>query len=207
MSVTRTQGTLSAENIEIRHDALIDGELGVTGDLSITGGGVVSFTEVSAASVVANSIEATFSLSAPGIGSPASPVAEFSLSQGANGQAVGTKMLTEEHTLALANTSSSTIEIPAGALLLFASIRVITAVTTSAASNTFDLGVAGDSNRFGSAVSGALGTTNPGLDSNGNPAFYPTAAPILLSAPGVETFTAGKIRVSLHYMDVTVADS
>ena len=48
---------------------------------------------------------------------------------GANGQKIETKLLTEEHTLAAGQTSTSGIAIPADALVLFVTVRVTELIT------------------------------------------------------------------------------
>ncbi len=119
-----------------------------------------------------------------------------------NGQALGfPRSLTELHTLALAATSDTTIQIPANALVLFVSIRITTTITGCA---TLDYGVAGDATRFGTGLALTAGTTHPGPDSGGFARYYPTATAIRFSAiGGGGAFTAGVVRVTIHYLDCT----
>lgn len=109
---------------------------------------------------------------------------------------------TEAHTLTLGATSdTTTIVIPAGAIVLGVAVRVTTAVTTSSGTNTFDVGDDGgaDVNRYGADIAGAAGTTNRQGPAD-NQLFYGSITEIRFSAPGAETFTAGAIRVIVYYM-------
>lgn len=117
--------------------------------------------------------------------------------QGANAQGLFLRVKTELHTLAAAATSDTTILFPANTIGMIVAVRVTTAVTTSAATNTFSVGVPGATTRYGSGISGGLGTTNKAPGS----ADYTSATAIRFSAPGAETFTAGVIRVTMWYWD------
>lgn len=130
----------------------------------------------------------------------------------ANGQNVAVRTLTELHTLAAAVNSDTTITIPANALVLFVSARVTTSITGPA---NWRYGLAsGDAaaDRYGNSLALAAGTTNPGFDrsnldaSNTGPLrAHTTSRAIRLSAQdGVTAFTAGVVRVTIHYIDVTV---
>jgi len=115
---------------------------------------------------------------------------------------MNTQSVRELHTLAAATTSDTTIDIPSGAILLGASFNVDTAVTTSAASNTWDADFVGGS-ATALVAAGAAGAQN----TKGNKLVVPELAAaqtnIQFAAPGAETFTAGVIEVIAYYMDLT----
>lgn len=130
---------------------------------------------------------------------------DFNITMGANAQALHIQTLTESTTLEADASTDTAIQVPAGALVLYVSARVTTAVTTSSATNTFSYGPAAvDANRWGNNIAGALNTTNRGTDEDGSPKFYTSAVSIRITAPGAETFTAGVIRFTIHYIQVTV---
>lgn len=97
-------------------------------------------------------------------------------------------------------TQSTSGLIPAGASVLGASARVVTAVTTTGAA-TLDVGDATDPDRYAAALSGVLGTTADSSTATADPAgvWSSSAREIILAAPGGETFTAGEVRVVVHY--------
>lgn len=123
--------------------------------------------------------------------------------QGANSQALANKVYTESHTLAAAATSDTTITIPAQALAKWVTVRVTTAITGC---TTWDVGVAGATNRYGDDLAVASGTTNSGPDSGGTPRFYTAATAIRFTCNG-GTFSAGVVRVTIHDEEVTVPAS
>lgn len=128
------------------------------------------------------------------------------LVQGANADGFKIRRLSEVLTLTGA-TTDTTIEIPAGALVLWAMVRVTTAVVTSGATNTFDYGIVGDLTRYGDDIAGALGTTNAGVDSGLLGRYYLAATKIRFDGPGAETFSSGAVRVSILCLVPQVATS
>ena len=112
------------------------------------------------------------------------------------------KSARELHTLAAAATSDTTLNIPSGALLLGASFCVNTAITTSAASNTWDADYIGGSttNLVTAGASGALNTKSNRLIV---PEVASAQTNIQFAAPGAETFTAGVIEIIVYYIDTT----
>ena len=109
----------------------------------------------------------------------------------------------------LATTSGGTVTtsglIPAGVRVLFVVGRVTTAVTTSSATNTFDVGDSGDADRYGAAIAGALNTTVDETDATADPegVWSASGREVILDAAGAETFTAGAVRVTVFYLDPT----
>lgn len=110
----------------------------------------------------------------------------------------GNKTPNEIHTLALLATSDTVLQIPTGAVVTKVTVRVIDPVTTSSATDTFDVGVVGATTRYGSGFTGAAGDKQPQGPSD-NQLFYASATAIRLSAPGAETFTGGKVSVAITH--------
>ena len=98
--------------------------------------------------------------------------------------------------------TSTTINIPSGAMLLGASFTVNTAVVTSAATNTWDADFTGGSttNLVAATKSGALNTK---ADKLIVPEIASATTNIEFDAPGAETFSSGAIEVVAYYIDQT----
>ena len=77
---------------------------------------------------------------------------------------------------------------------------MVTAVTTTGAA-TLDVGDSTDPDRYAAALSGALGTTADSTTATADPSgvWSSSAREIILAAPGGETFSAGEVRVVVHY--------
>lgn len=118
---------------------------------------------------------------------------------GANGSTMVDGFLTELHTLAAAATSDTTIQIPAGAVVTHVTGRVTTLITGA---TSFDVGVAGATSRYGDDVAVAATTTFVGPD----PRAYTAATSIRFTANG-SNFTAGVVRVDIHYKLATAPTS
>lgn len=123
---------------------------------------------------------------------------------GANGQICSFEQLTEAHTLAAAATSDTTIQIPAGSLVVGVDIRVTTLITGCL---TLDVGVAGATTRYGTGIALGPTTTNASAGTT-NPTVYASAISIRFTAVGGgASFTAGVVRVTIHYIKTTAATS
>ena len=122
----------------------------------------------------------------------------FSLS-GLNGQSIADTSLTELLTIAAAATSTTTIQKPAGAIILGVSVRVTTAVTCT---STFTVGDSGSAARFSTAaVSKALNSTDAGTKAG---AYYnATAEGIVITPDTTPSDATGRVRVTIHYLLVT----
>jgi len=83
-------------------------------------------------------------------------------------------------------------QIPAGALVKAVGMRVTTAITGP---TSFEIGVSGTLAMFGSGLAIAAGSTNEGMIGP-NP-FY-SATTIVLTPTG-GSFSAGAVRLSIHY--------
>lgn len=123
--------------------------------------------------------------------------------QGLSGQQIAVKALTELLTVAASATSTTTIQKPANSIVVGVSVRVTTAIPTAA---TFTVGDSGSAARFSTAaVSVAANSTDPGTKAG---AYYnATAEGIIITpdlTPGANT---GRVRVTIHYIEVTPATS
>ena len=107
---------------------------------------------------------------------------------------------TEAHTLAAAATSDTAAIIPAFSLILGVSGRVTTTITGC---TTFDCGVVGATTRYGTLIALAANTTFMSAGTT-NPTVYAAATAIRFTAiGGGASFTAGVIRVVVHYISLT----
>lgn len=119
--------------------------------------------------------------------------------QGANGQALAVKALTELTTIAAAATTDTTIQMPAGAIVLAVSVRVTTVIPTA---TNFTVGDSGSAARFSTAaVSAAATSTDPGTKAG---AYYnATALSIRITPDGTPAANTGRVRVTIYYLEST----
>jgi hypothetical protein len=115
-----------------------------------------------------------------------------SVAQGAFGSNIQFGLLEEEIVLSGAATSS-TIQIPNRALVFAVSSRTTLAISGAP---SYGIGISGNATQFGGALGIAAGSTNSGII--GPTAFY-TATNVLVTATSGD-FTAGKVRIAIHYM-------
>lgn len=112
------------------------------------------------------------------------------------GSTVQLKYLEELTTIAAAATSDTTIQIPVGALVLGVGVYVSTVIPTA---TTFDVGIAGDTQRFAAGLAVAAGTSDIGSPD----AFdvYASATAIRFTpqggTPGAAT---GRVRTCIWYL-------
>ena len=99
-----------------------------------------------------------------------------------------------DHTISAGATSATTYTIPQNSVVTGVTGRVIADVTGSLTS--WDLGVAGSANRYGSGYGLALNSYASGL--TGSPQAYYSDTPLELTANG-GTFTGGQVRLAVHY--------
>ena len=85
------------------------------------------------------------------------------------------------------------VQIPANCIVFAVGARVVTTITGA---TSYEVGVSGNLSQFGSGLSLTAGSTNCGLI--GPTAFY-SATSLVLTAAG-SNFTAGAVRLSIHYM-------
>ena len=90
---------------------------------------------------------------------------------------------------------TASVQIPANCIVFAVGARVVTTIT-GATSYEVGYGSGGTLSAFGSGLSLTAGSTNYGLI--GPTAFY-SATSLILTAAG-SNFTAGAVRLSIHYM-------
>lgn len=124
---------------------------------------------------------------------------DVDIAGGSNGQQVRFRTLTELLTIAAAASSTTTIQIPADARVMGVSVRVTTVIPTAA---TFDVGVSGATTRYGTGIAVAAGTTN---DGTGDTALrYYSAAAAIVITPNLQPADAtGRVRVTIHFYEIT----
>lgn len=123
---------------------------------------------------------------------------------GANAAYSQISTLNESHTLAAAGTSDTTIQFPANSIALGVTVRVTTLITGC---TTFDVGVAGATTRYGTGIDVAATTTNVSTGTT-TPDIYNSATSVRFTAiGGGAAFTAGVIRVTLHYISLSAPTS
>jgi hypothetical protein len=154
----------------------VGGKLNVQGDLSVAGG---NFSVTSASDV-----SAIFTTS--------------------NGAALNTYTISELVTVAAsAFTDSATNLLPANSLIIAVSYKV-TVVSTGV--TTFDIGVAGDTARYGSVVPNNTGTgtgSSFSLTIPLNPSMQKAAAKIRVTPDSVPGAADGRIRIVTMYQTIT----
>lgn len=90
-------------------------------------------------------------------------------------------------------TATTTIAFPNQSIILGASVRVTTTITGA---TSFDAGDGSSASRFGGSLGISAGSTNQGTI---GPAGNYSSTTVTLTANGSD-FTAGAVRVALHYM-------
>lgn len=116
--------------------------------------------------------------------------------QGANAQSVGLLQLTEVTTIAAAGTTTTTIQMPAGAIVIAVNVRVTTVIPTA---TSFSVGDSGSATRFSTAnVSTAATSTDPGTKAG---AYYNASATgiLLTMNGGTPADNTGRVRVTIYY--------
>ena len=118
----------------------------------------------------------------------------------ANGLVLTITRLTELLTIADAATSETTIEIPAGSLVIAVPVRVTVAIPTA---STFTVGITGTADKFnsGSNLSVDVDTTDVGTKAG---VHYQAAAATILITPDMSPAAAtGRLRVGIVYAEIT----
>jgi hypothetical protein len=115
-----------------------------------------------------------------------------------NGQNLQSKALTEATTIAASDATVTSIEIPKDAVVLAVSVRVLSSIPSA---TEFSVGVTGAATRYGGALSNAVDVKNPGTSDYGR--YYGASTCILITPDVTPSSNAGKIRVTIHYIEVT----
>ena len=110
------------------------------------------------------------------------------------------KCVEQETTLSGATTNAST-QIPIGTV--FAVCNYVTEEITGSGVTSYDCGVSGTSNKFGGTLGLTVGSSNRG---HIGPTGYYSATDLLFTANG-GSFTGGKVRSQIWYMEFTPASS
>ena len=117
---------------------------------------------------------------------------------GANGQGVKVEPLTELTTIAAAAYTDTTIQIPANSIVIGVSGRV---TVQPGGTTTVDCGVSGFTARYADDISTVAGQTWTGII-DGTRA-YTTAVSVRLTPDTTPSDTAGRVRVTIHYITIT----
>lgn len=98
-------------------------------------------------------------------------------------------------------TYTTTLQIPARAMVVGVSYYVITAITGC---TSFEIGVLGTPAMFATALGTAAGSSNAGI---GGPNTFYSATPLLLTSMTGGNFTGGMIRLSIQYLTISAPTS
>lgn len=134
---------------------------------------------------------------------------DLGISDNAVGKSMNIKRITELHTLAAAATSDTTMTFPAGALVLGVSMRVTTTITASAGTS-MTVGDSTTAGRYSTAAPSAVVVYTLGTTHQQGPstyAIYTAATAVRFTAGGGGSFTAGVVRVTGYYIDMTAPTS
>lgn len=121
---------------------------------------------------------------------------------GAHGSGMIASQLTEDVTLTAGAFVNTTMVIPAGAMVIGATARVLTAITGSATG--WSLGHADALNRFGENLGKGVGALSRGILSA--PMTYWTPTPLRLTATGGQFAAGGRVRLVIHWWELRVPD-
>ncbi|MDJ0627291.1 MAG: DUF2793 domain-containing protein [Rhodobacter sp.] len=103
-----------------------------------------------------------------------------------------------DHALGAGATSQTSVQIPQYAMVFAVTGRIKTALTGTLTS--WDFGVSGSSNRYGSGLGLTQGSWISGI--GGQPLTYWSDTPLVLTANGGD-FAAGEVRLAIHYYAAT----
>ena len=123
---------------------------------------------------------------------------------GTNGQLSAVRQATVAVTCSSGATCTAANLIPAGSLVLGVDTRVTTLITGA---TSYSIGDGTDADRWGAGIAVAAGTTSGIANFTiASPVYYAAATSIVLTAAGSD-FTAGVIRITVHYISITPATS
>ncbi len=119
-----------------------------------------------------------------------------------SGAATAARIVEGEHVIAGGGpVETTTIMLPAGAVVLGVTGRVRDPITGTTGITGWRLGVAGSDNRYGQGLSLAAGSWVRGM--TGSPLTYWSDTPLALSAEGGD-FTGGRVQLAVHYWQLEV---
>jgi hypothetical protein len=90
--------------------------------------------------------------------------------------------------------ATSTIQIPDRGLVIAVNVRVTTAITGA---TSFDVGISGDTGRYGTGIGIALDSTSIGMSQH--PTSYYSDTALVLTAQG-GNFSGGAVRLTVQYL-------
>lgn len=111
-----------------------------------------------------------------------------------NGAATQFRVIEFDHVVAAGATSQTTGVIPAGEQVIGISGQVLSGLDASGATS-WELGVSGSTNRYGSSLGLSAGSWIRGLTSA--PLTYWSDTPLLMTAVG-GSFSSGSVRFAIH---------
>jgi hypothetical protein len=115
---------------------------------------------------------------------------------GPSGAATLARVAETDHAIAAGATSTTAALIPDKAVVLGVSARVLAPITGAA---SWDLGVAGAPDRYGTGFGTAAGAFAEGV--TGQPQAYYGGTALVLTAVG-GSFTGGSVRLAVHYLAI-----
>jgi hypothetical protein len=127
------------------------------------------------------------------------PTGDEILTRATNAQKSAIASVTELTTIAAAAFTDTTIVIPAFALVTGVSVRVTVVIPTAA---TFDVGVAAATQRYHVALSTAADTVAASVARDGTH-HYTTAVAVRITPNLTPADTTGRVRVTIHYIQLT----
>lgn len=131
----------------------------------------------------------------------AANTADFNV-QNANtsGQSLNIQSATTTKTAMSGATVTATNLIPAGSMVIGVTVRVTTLIETA---TSFTIGDGSDADRWGTGIAVALNTTTGIPDFTiASPVYYSAATSVVLTATG-GNFSAGAVRITVHYISIT----
>jgi hypothetical protein len=123
-----------------------------------------------------------------------------------NGQTMAMKQVTVELTGMAGVSVTATDLIPSGAFVIGVTARVTTLITSGDTATSFSVGDGVDPDAWGAGIAFAANTITDGSDFTLAPTLYATADDVVIT-PNSGTFSAGAIRLTVHYMEVTAPTS
>jgi hypothetical protein len=130
------------------------------------------------------------------------PTISNTLAISANGAAMQARILEATATGLSGSSVSVSTQIPANCIVLGVSCRVTTTIAGSGSPTGFNIGVSGNATQFGANVGLSAGTINYGII--GPTGFYSATTIELAPAGGSSpSFTAGAVRLAIHYLTIS----
>lgn len=120
----------------------------------------------------------------------------------ANGAGMQVKVNEIDHVIGAGSTSAVALALPGQSVVYGVTGRVLSDITGTLTG--YSVGVSGSSNRYGAGLSTPAGSWMRGL--TGTPLTYYSGEDLVLTAEGGD-FTAGEIRLAIHYAQLSLPDA